>query len=271
MAIRYDTKLTKDIQRVVRNFNQKIDRLEVINNKYGIYDLPDKVSIKALKKSVTSRKELYRRLNDLSSFSKRGSEISVQTESGLMSRYKLELLKKEQKRLKGYYTRKIHSYQKLSPRIAGEKQLGTFESLGDEYLQQLEARREYLNKDITKLDKDHLAYFEKSLLNAELSETRAIQFYNNYVDIMVDRLGYAIDYDKYKLTYIHSKLKELTPQQFDRALRVESALKVIQEHYPDIFDEISLSQNRKDIIAKYDLLYDSIDTIVAQAKSGYIE
>ena len=271
MAIRYDTKLTKDIQRVVRNFNQKVDRLERINDKYGIYDLPDKISIKALKKSVTSRKELYRKLDELSLFSKKGVEEAIQTESGLMSRYKLELLKKEQKRLKGYYTRKIHSYQKLSPRIAGKKQIGTFESLGDEYLQQLEARREYLNKDITKLDKEHLAYFEKSLLNAELSETRAIQFYNNYVNKMVENLGYGIGYDEEKIKYIQSKLEELTPQQFDKALRVESALKAIQEHYPDIFDETSLSQNRADIIAKYDLLYESIDTIVAQAKTGYIE
>ena len=57
--------------RVVRNFNQKIDRLERINDKLGIYDLPDKISIKALKKSVTSRKELYRKLDDLSLFSKK--------------------------------------------------------------------------------------------------------------------------------------------------------------------------------------------------------
>ena len=48
MAIRYDTNLTKNIQRVVRNFNQKIDRLERINDKLGIYDLPEKVSIKSL-------------------------------------------------------------------------------------------------------------------------------------------------------------------------------------------------------------------------------
>ena len=271
MAIRYDTNLTKNIQRVVRNFNQKIDRLKRIDDKLGIYDLPDKVSIKDLKKSVRSRKDLYRKLDDLSLFSQRGIENSLQTASGSISKYKLELLKKEQKRLKSYYTRKIHSYQKLSPRIAGKKQIGTFESLGDEYLQQLQARREYLEKDITKLDSEHLEYFEKFLLNAELSETRAIQFYSNYVEKMVENLGYGIGYDEEKIKYIQSKLQELTPQQFDRALRVESALKAIQEHYSDIFDETSLSQNRKDIIAKYDLLYESIDTIVAQAKNGYIE
>ena len=54
MSIRYDTQLTKNIQRGVRNFNQKIDRLEKINDELGIYDLPEKISIKALKKSVTS-------------------------------------------------------------------------------------------------------------------------------------------------------------------------------------------------------------------------
>ena len=95
MAIRYDTELTKNIQRVVRNFNQKVDRLERINDKLGIYDLPEKVSIKALKKSVSSRKELYRKLEDLSLFSQRNIEQSMQTASGSMSRYDYELLKKE--------------------------------------------------------------------------------------------------------------------------------------------------------------------------------
>lgn len=271
MAIRYDTKLTKDIQRVVRNFNQKVNRLERINDKLGIYDLPEKVSIKALKKSVTTRKDLYRKLNDLSLFSQRDIEKSIETASGSMSKYDYELLKKEQRRLKSYYTRKIHSYQNLSPRIAGKKQIGTLKTLGDEYLQQLQKRREYLNKDITKLDKDHLEYFTKSIKNSILIEEKANRYYDTYINDMYVKLGYSIGYDKEKLDYIQKKLKELTPQQFDKARRIEATLQTVDDFYVDIHSEKTLAQNKEDISAKFDLLYDSIDLIVDQAKTGYIE
>ena len=270
MSIRYDKKLKNIIQRVVRNYNQKIDRLEKINDKLGIYDLPERASIKALKKSVTSRRELYRALDNLSLYSKKGMENTITTSAGEMSLYDYNLLKKEQRRLKSYYTRQIHSYENLSPRIAGEKQIGTFQTLGDEYLQQLERRRAYLNKDITKLDKDHLEYFIESLKNGAYLEERAKNYYSNYIDEMYTKLGYSIGYDKEKLEYVQKKLKSLTPQQFDKARRVDSALQTVEDHYQDIHSEKSLSQNKEDIKAKFDLLYDSIDTIVSQAKTGYL-
>ena len=271
MSIRYDNKLTKNIQRVVKNYNQKIDRLEKINNKLGIYDLPDKVSIRALKKSVSSRKELYRKLNDLSLFSKRGMETSIDIKSGSVSRYDYELLKKEQRRLKSYYTRKIHSYENLSPRIGGKKQVGTLQTLGDEYLQQLKSQRMYLERDITKLDKDALENLIKSMENSALADAKAIRYYNTYIDDMFGKLGYSIGYDNKKLDYIQKRLKELTPQQFDKARRIESALQTVDDHYVDIHDEKTLAQNKEDIIAKFDLLYESIDEIIEQAKAGYVD
>lgn len=269
MAIRYDTNLTKNIQRVVRNFNQKIDRLERINDKLGIYDLPEKVSIKALKKSVSSRKELYRKLEDLSLFSQRGIENSLKTSSGSMSKYDYEILKREQRRLKSYYTRKIHSYENISPRIGGKKQVGTLQTLGDEYLQQLKDRREYLDKDITALDSDKLENFKEALVTASVTELKAIRYYDTYIDNMYVKLGYNVGYDEKKIKYVKDKLKELTPQQFDKARRVESALQTVDDHYVDIHNKKSLDKNKKDIIKKFDLLYSSIDVIVEQAKAGY--
>ena len=156
-------------------------------------------------------------------------ENTITTNAGEMSLYDYNLLKKEQRRLKSYYTRQIHSYENLSPRIAGEKQIGTFQTLGDEYLQQLERRRLYLNKDITKLDKDHLEYFIESLKNGAYLEERAKNYYSNYIDEMYTKLGYSIGYDKEKLEYVQKKLKSLTPQQFDKARRVDSALQTVED------------------------------------------
>ena len=86
---------------------------------------------------------------------------------------------------------------------------------------------------------------------------------------MFGKLGYSIGYDNKKLDYIQKRLKELTPQQFDKARRIESALQTVDDHYVDIHSEKSLAQNKEDIIAKFDLLYESIDEIIEQAKAGY--
>lgn len=60
----------KEIARVVRNFNQKISRLE----KLGRENLPEKVTIKELKSKVYNSNDLKRELNKLKRFSKRGAE-----------------------------------------------------------------------------------------------------------------------------------------------------------------------------------------------------
>ena len=186
-----------------------------------------------------------------------------------MSKYDYEILKREQKRLKSYYTRKIHSYENISPRIGGKKQVGTLQTLGDEYLQQLKDRREYLDKDITALDSDKLENFKEALVTASVTELKAIRYYDTYINDMYVKLGYNVGYDEKKIKYVRDKLKELTPQQFDKARRVESALQTVDDHYVDIHNKKSLDKNKKDIIKKFDLLYSSIDVIVEQAKAGY--
>ena len=49
MAIRYDKKINQEINRTIKNFNQKIARLE---KQQKDLILPDKITKKALKKAV---------------------------------------------------------------------------------------------------------------------------------------------------------------------------------------------------------------------------
>ena len=60
----------KEIARVVKNFNQKISRLE----KLGRENLPEKIRIKDLKFKIYSSSDLKRELNKLKRFSSRGAE-----------------------------------------------------------------------------------------------------------------------------------------------------------------------------------------------------
>ena len=64
MAIRYDKKLDQEINRTIKNFNQKIARLEKQEKEL----LPSKITKKDLKSGVYTRTELQRNLKELQRF-----------------------------------------------------------------------------------------------------------------------------------------------------------------------------------------------------------
>ena len=68
---------TQELNRVVRNFNAKIQRLSKSNPKISNL-LPEKVSANELKNLIYTRQDLKRELNALKRFSKRGSETIVE-------------------------------------------------------------------------------------------------------------------------------------------------------------------------------------------------
>lgn len=71
--IRWSERDTKELERVVKNFNAKVNRLIKKDPKTSNV-LPEKVSIKELKDLIRTRQDLHRELNTLKRFSKRGAE-----------------------------------------------------------------------------------------------------------------------------------------------------------------------------------------------------
>ena len=74
--IRWSEQDTKEIARVVKNFNAKVNRLAKQNPDLANV-LPEKVSTKQLKELINTRQDLNRELNALKRFSKKGSEEIV--------------------------------------------------------------------------------------------------------------------------------------------------------------------------------------------------
>ena len=62
---------TKELNRVVKNFNAKINRLAKANDNIL---LPEKVKVSELKKLINTRQDLNREINMLKRFSKKGAE-----------------------------------------------------------------------------------------------------------------------------------------------------------------------------------------------------
>ena len=116
MAIRYDKKLNQEINRTIKNFNQKIARLEKEQREL----LPSKITKKNLKSNVYTRTELQRKLKELQRFSTRGAEEVITTSGGVrLTKYELNEIKRENARVKRNITREINRLKVEKPKIFG--------------------------------------------------------------------------------------------------------------------------------------------------------
>ena len=75
-SIKWRDSDTKELSRVVRNYNAKINRL-IKKNPQIENVLPEKVTVAQLKELINTRQDLKRELNALKRFSKRGAEEIV--------------------------------------------------------------------------------------------------------------------------------------------------------------------------------------------------
>ena len=274
MAIRYDKKLNTEITRVVNNFNSKVKRLEREKNNLLI---PEKVSIKELKKSVTSRPELKRELAKLQRYSQRGIEKTIKTEGGLeLSRYELEETIRESRRIKASLTRRINRVSNITPTVFGVKQSATYSQMGLEQLSNLKARRKTLQKDVRKLNKEQFKDLQKQLeINRQKEKYLTEVFKENYIDKMLFNLGYFIGYDEEKIKYIKDKLMQLDEKQFLKLFETEEGIRAIRDYYPEIHRVVGSGRAgnvkqmkliKDDITSLYDELYKSIESITEDYK-----
>ena len=272
MAIRYDKKLNTEINRVIKNFNQKIARLE---KQEKDLILPQKITKKELKQDYFTRTDLRRKLKELERYSTRNIENTITTNTGIkMSKYELINLKKESQRIKASLTREIHKLETLKPTVFGKPQASTFSQMGDQYYLNLKARREALNKgDIINLRSEQLQRY-KDLLAKTYKNKRYYDnvFKDNYLKMLTD-LGYYYGYDKAKLADLKEKIMELDSASFLKLFRQEKSIQAILD-YPTVinrFDSkgkiyINPKDLEEDVSNLYDALIDNFDEIIADYK-----
>lgn len=259
MAIRYDKTLNKEINRVVQNFNNKVKRLE--KSKRDLM-LPSKISIKELKKEVLTRNELYRELEKLKRYSTRGIEETIQTMGGTkISKYELENVKKEARRIKYQVTRQITLKKLTKPRVFGKQQDVTFAEMGDKTYLNLVARRKALNKEIEKLSASELKRFEDLL---EKSKKKRLYDFNNlqynWANEMLMPLAYLTGYPMDKLEGVSQKIATLKEKDFLDLFNNEMVMRAITEFYAEARSgNTSMAEDVKPIL---DELINNIDELV---------
>lgn len=265
MAIRYDKKLNQEINRVIRNYNQKIRRIQKYEDSYN-YILPELMEKKILKQNVYTRNELKRKLAELKRFSKRGAENIMQTSGGyVLSQYEYENLKREKARVQRNITREITRLETEKPKVFGKSQSKTFAQMGDTYYLNLKSKREALQKQIEKLDKKDFKRLEELVYKAGRSqEYQRSLFRENYKKMLTD-LGYYTGYDKEKIKILENKLNKLNDRQFYKLFQGEKAIKSITEYYPLVTGSVTgFNPNdiKEDVASLYDNLIENIDDII---------
>lgn len=267
MAIRYDKRINKEINRIIKNFNQKISRLE----KEGRELLPEKVTKQAIKESVHTRSQLKQRLKELQRFSKRGAEDVITTSGGVnISKYDLENLKRQTSIVKAKITREINRLKVERPKVFGKIQDVSYAEMGDIDFLNLQARRKAINKDIKKLNREELERFKKILKKTkESQEFPAEIFKGRYLDMLTD-LGYYYNYDNDKLNEIKKAIINLDDNKFLKLFKSDKAIRSILDYYPVVTQNFTgINQNTinpsdisEDVEDLYDNLYENLESIL---------
>ena len=262
MAIRYDKSLNQEINRTIKNFNQKIARLEKQEREL----LPSKITKKELKESVYTRAELNRKLKELQRFSKRNAEDIITTSGGArLTKYDYQNIKQENARIKRNITREINRLRVEKPKIFGKLQSSTFSEMGDSDYLNLVARRKALEKNINKLSKDEFGRFKKLVEKTGKSQQYMNNiFKENYFEMLTD-LAYYFDYDNDKLNLLRQKLMNLKPNDFLKLFKDDKSIRAILDYYPIItnsFNAINPDDIKEDVVNLYDNLIDNLDDIL---------
>ena len=262
MAIRYDKKLNQEINRTIKNFNQKIARLEKQDREL----LPSKITKQELKNTSFTRAELQRKLKELQRFSKRHAEDIIETKGGVkLTQYELSNIKRENARVKRNITREINRLKVEKPKIFGKTQTSTFSEMGDTDYLNLVARRNALEKDINKLSREEFERFTKLIEKTGKNQQYMNNiFKDNYFD-MLTNLAYYFDYDNDKLNMLKQKLMSLKPNDFLKLFKEDKSIRAILDYYPivtDSFNAINPDDIKEDVINLYDNLIDNIDEII---------
>lgn len=242
--IRYDKAYNQKISRVVSNFNRKVRRLE----KEGGELLPSTVSVREIKAMFMNRRDLTTYLRHLQRFSKRGAENIVEVDGKRYTNYEVKefqlALRRERRQL--------------------DKVIAEEEAVQSKYPLQHQLTLENYKMRRAKLGGSYIELIGKPIAGYLNDWARKTITYDNYLEILFQD-AYLADYDQEKLDYIRSKLLELSPSKFNRALENSPEIQEIFNYYHALTRRNTLV-DENEVKEVYDNLYRNIDEIVAKYK-----
>lgn len=226
---RITSKLNNEIDRTVRNFNQKISRLEKLNNENII--VPQKIKKSDLT-SIENGRDLRRELNKLQRFSRRGAEQVVKTRGGIeLSRWELQNIRNDRATAIRRLEREVTRMETSPVRAYGRSLNITPSQIGNkEYVSTLRKLDMLKNRKISNItDKNELERYSR-LANLNSSAGRDKVIRSNYISALVN-IGYDAGVDNNILVNIERELLRLDNKDFVNIFNNDSGVKRVMYFY----------------------------------------
>lgn len=257
--LKVSNKLNQELNKTIRNFNQKISRLE----KQGRdLELPSKITKKDLINDVSSRQELKRQIKQLQRFSRKGSEATIVLNTGeRISVWEKNEFIIQKRTATAKLTKKIKDLESKQIKIAGKKQAGTFATMGDSnYLNLVEKRNRIRSKKFEDLTKKDIERY-KSITRKILKITDNSVFKESYKTMMLD-VAHTYGINKDKVDIILDKLDDLKESSFTKLFTEDKAIKSIIDYY--LLVKKQSDDFTPEIETYFDEVYANIDEIVKE-------
>lgn len=248
----------ENAQRIVKSYNQKLTRAK----NRGLSHLPEKQSLRELRQQFPNRNELSKHLTQLKTFNEMGSsafDIIETKAGGKLSRYELYQIKANLKDTKEFYDKLIDDAQKYFDN-------DPFSIARRDYVLNLQAKRNYLSRNLIDLDNSGIKTFQKYINYANNFERLNILNYRNFLSGVTDIMKLQ-GYDDETIDIFLNKISELTPAQFFKMYRENDVIDKIYDIIPSPEHGKGIINSKdKDAQAAIDKLLIDLDSMIEKAK-----
>lgn len=261
---KFSPEFNQEIYRTVRSFNQRVRRAE----QRGLTNLPDLQSVAELKARYVTENDMKRELGFLRQMNLNRKSLDTVTTLGgaKMTEWEFQYMKQNIKPLRRFYDVMI----KVAQNRYGSYPYNT--ALKTELLN-LQARRDYLNRDLNALTRSELLTFRRYMTKFKETSKRTGNYFDQYLGTLGEIGKYNPD-ARAAVRRIRKKINNLSPAVFEEIYRRHDIVN-------DLFDIVvsppsSVSEETEKSKSKSDEFYNTQDitryvNTIDQKLDGWIE
>lgn len=255
MAIKFDKNYNQKISKEIKLFNQKVRRARG----RGLTHIPETISVKKYKTRFSSRKELNEDLRKLREFrTERGVEVIENLGGARTTRWEMDYLKSLEQEAKEHFDELIEDTKKQD----------VVNDIGNRmYLEGLERKRDFLDKDIELLNQNDYNTYKRTIENYvdfNWHNERSFRGFLSEVEQVMTLCGVnSKDIDEFM-----EKFKVLTPRQFFAMYRESKLIGKVFDlaDSPEYTGGLKLNTDLDDAKKQINNLLKQADDLVAKYK-----
>ena len=269
---KFSPEFNKEIYRTVRSFNQRVRRAE----QRGLTNLPDIQSVAELKARYATENDMKRELGFLRQMNLNRKSLDTVTTLGgaKMTEWEFQYMKQNLKPLRRFYDVMI----KVAQNRYGSYPYNT--ALKSELLN-LQARRDYLNRDLNALTRSELLTFRRYMTKYKETSKRTGNYFDQYLGALGDIGRYNPD-ARSAVNRIRKKINNLSPAVFEEIYRrhdiVNDLFDIVVSPPTEVQDETEKTRsksaefyNTEDITRYVSTIDQKLDTWITEAEEALSE